>query len=237
MMEDCTSIEVREVLVINSRDLFSVFADEMPDAIVNTVNTMGVMGAGIALEFKLRFPKYFETYKEKCKEGVKVGEAWLYEENPKIISLFVKENWKFPSRLEWVLLSLKNLKKIINQKGLGKVIMPVPGTGKGKLNKNQVIEIIQNLFKETVCEIIVCKDEEISEKEKLVLETLKHMSLRDFLEIGITKRRAQAILRNTANLHRFRDLLKLQSIGIKTYEKLFLYFNQNSNTKMQNRLF
>ena len=58
-------------------------------AIVNTVNTMGAMGAGIALEFSLRYPDMFDDYVEKCKnENIKVGKVDYFRTTDKIIVNF-----------------------------------------------------------------------------------------------------------------------------------------------------
>ena len=74
------------------------------DAIVNTVNTVGVMGAGIALEFALRYPKMLLYYQEKCKYSqIKTGVIDYYNTDGKCIVLFpTKEHFKFPSKLEWI---------------------------------------------------------------------------------------------------------------------------------------
>lgn len=69
------SIERIENIILFPGTVFNANAD----AIVNTVNCMGVMGAGIALEFKLRYPEMYEDYVVRCKNNrVKIGEPYLY---------------------------------------------------------------------------------------------------------------------------------------------------------------
>ena len=73
--------------------------------IVSTINCVGVMGAGLALEFKLRFPEMEINYIERCKEkGVYIGRSYLYKEygSPWILNFPTKFNWKYPSKIEWI---------------------------------------------------------------------------------------------------------------------------------------
>src|SRR5688500_12525709 len=88
------------------------------DALVNTVNTVGVMGKGIALMFKERFPKNFKEYAAACKERtVRVGEMFVTAntefEGPRwIINFPTKEEWFRRTKLEWVQSGLVALKKV-----------------------------------------------------------------------------------------------------------------------------
>src|SRR5438876_270663 len=72
--------------------------------LVNTVNCVGIMGKGVALEFRRRFPEMFETYRQMCEQGlVKPGQILPYKKgSPWILNFAVKNDWKHPSRMEWV---------------------------------------------------------------------------------------------------------------------------------------
>lgn len=83
------------------------------DILVNTVNCVGVMGKGIALEFKKRYPDYFERYKTLCdKNQIKPGNCIVHfrKQKPDIISFPTKYHWKNPSKLEWIKKGLESLK-------------------------------------------------------------------------------------------------------------------------------
>ncbi|MDY4581101.1 MAG: macro domain-containing protein [Candidatus Methanarcanum hacksteinii] len=88
------------------------------DAIVNTVNCRGVMGAGLALEFKLRYPDMFEQYVEDCSNGsVKIGELKTYDaENVLIVNFPTKDHWREPSELWYIEKGLDYLVKLVKQK-------------------------------------------------------------------------------------------------------------------------
>jgi O-acetyl-ADP-ribose deacetylase (regulator of RNase III) len=114
--------------------------DAKVGALVNTVNTVGVMGKGIALMFKERFPENFTAYEQACKAGgVRVGrmfaQAGVELDGPRwIINFPTKKHWRQPAKLEWVEAGLVDLKKIIREKGIRSIALPPLGCGNGGLD-------------------------------------------------------------------------------------------------------
>src|SRR5271167_400618 len=86
------------------------------DALVNTVNTVGVMGKGVALMFKEAFPENFAIYEEACKrKEVRLGHVLAVRRDdlygPKwIINFPTKGHWRYPSKIEWIEDGLKDLR-------------------------------------------------------------------------------------------------------------------------------
>lgn len=119
------------------------------EAVVNTVNTVGVMGKGIALMFKERFPANFKAYKSACKKGeVQTGKMFVTEtgelSGPKyIINFPTKNHWRYPTELQWVKDGLADLLKVINQKKITSIAIPPLGCGNGGLDWKQVKPLIQ----------------------------------------------------------------------------------------------
>src|SRR5687768_14855300 len=78
------------------------------EALVNTVNTKGVMGKGIALQFKKAFPDVFNAYKKACDTGeIQIGKVHVYEQQTTqdhhyIINFPTKDDWKKPSKIEYI---------------------------------------------------------------------------------------------------------------------------------------
>jgi O-acetyl-ADP-ribose deacetylase (regulator of RNase III) len=107
------------------------------DALVNTVNTVGVMGKGVALMFKEAFPDNFKAYEAACKQkAVSVGKMFVTERllSPKwIINFPTKEHWRGDSKLEWIDAGLDDLKKVIVEKGIKSIAIPPLGSGNGGL--------------------------------------------------------------------------------------------------------
>lgn len=113
----------------------SIF-DEPADAFVNTINCVGAMGAGIALEFKKRYPKMFDHYRIACDQKyIKPGDCYLYYDNDLhiyLLGLVVKNDWRHWSTIEWIESSLKSLKLVILENDIKSVNMPLPGGQNGR---------------------------------------------------------------------------------------------------------
>jgi O-acetyl-ADP-ribose deacetylase (regulator of RNase III) len=124
------------------------------DAVVNTVNTVGVMGKGIALMFKERFPENYKAYAAACEEGkVRVGEMFVTAgvelEGPRwIINFPTKQEWFQPTKLEWVRSGLVALKNVIREKAIKSIAIPPLGCGNGGLNWAVVRPIIEKALVE-----------------------------------------------------------------------------------------
>lgn len=114
------------------------------DAIVNTVNCVGIMGRGIALQFKNAWPENFKAYEAACKrEEVQPGRMFVYEvgqlTTPRyIINFPTKRHWRGKSRIEDIESGLKALVGEIRQRGIRSIAIPPLGSGLGGLDWNDV---------------------------------------------------------------------------------------------------
>jgi O-acetyl-ADP-ribose deacetylase (regulator of RNase III) len=115
------------------------------EALVNTVNTVGVMGKGIALMFKEAFPENFKAYRDACKRHeVRVGRVFATERRDFmggakwIINFPTKEHWRAPSRIEWIDEGLSDLRQFIVDHAIRSVALPPLGTGNGGLDWREV---------------------------------------------------------------------------------------------------
>ena len=110
--------------------------DTHAQTLVNTVNCVGVMGKGIALEFKGRFPDMFAEYVRRCKEGrVKLGEPYLYRRltPPWILNFPTKDHWRSVSRLQDIVAGLRYLQARHREWGITSIAVPPLGCGYGQL--------------------------------------------------------------------------------------------------------
>lgn len=114
------------------------------EALVNTVNEVGVMGKGIALMVRESFPANTRAYLAACKAGeVQVGKMLATRERDLtgerwIINFPTKKHWRHPSKLEWIREGLKDLARIIREHGIRSVALPPLGCGNGGLEWSQV---------------------------------------------------------------------------------------------------
>ena len=112
---------------------------EDAEALVNTVNCVGVMGRGIALQFKKAFPENFRAYAEACRCGeVRPGRMFVFETgqlaNPRyIINFPTKRHWRGNSRIEDVEAGLADLIREIRARGIRSIAVPPLGSGLGGL--------------------------------------------------------------------------------------------------------
>lgn len=139
------------------------FFDFNADIRVNTVNCVGVMGAGAALQFKKKYPKMFKEYLSECKVGnVQIGvpHVWqdneIFEEDKTIIINFpTKKHWRNPSKYEYVESGLKWLSKYLKNKPNSTITLPALGCGNGGLDWSRVKVMIEEYLKGLSSEILV----------------------------------------------------------------------------------
>lgn len=119
------------------------------EALVNTVNTEGIMGKGVALQFKKRFPEMFLAYQKACKAGqVRPGEMHVFERedmlNPRFIINFpTKRHWRSPAKIEDIDAGLKALKAEVRKRHIKSLALPPLGCGNGGLDWAVVYPRIQ----------------------------------------------------------------------------------------------
>lgn len=123
--------------------------DSPAQVIVNTVNTVGVMGKGLALSFKKRYPDMFESYKKVCeKHQLTIGKLMLYKEADHWILLFpTKENWRNPSKLEYIEKGLMKFVSTYAEKHITSIAFPKLGCGNGELDWNLVRPLMERYLK------------------------------------------------------------------------------------------
>lgn len=117
------------------------------DAMVNPVNTVGIMGKGLSAQFKERYPKMFEQYQLACKKGqLTVGHILPYPTNqvwPKYIFNFpTKMHWRNPSQYDDIKLGLSTLILATQQFNITSIAIPPLGCGSGGLEWSKVKQLI-----------------------------------------------------------------------------------------------
>ncbi len=117
-----------------------IFAEDV-EALVNSVNCVGVMGRGVALQFKTAFPENFNSYADACKRGeVQPGRMHVFDTgqtlgSPRyIINFPTKRHWRGKSRIEDIESGLRTLVKEINNHNISSVALPPLGSGLGGLD-------------------------------------------------------------------------------------------------------
>ena len=198
--------------------------DSKAQALVNTVNTVGVMGKGIALQFKKAFPNNFKEYHTAYKKDeLEIGKLLVtvdrnVSSGEKIIINFpTKKDWRKPSEYEYVEQGLKDLLRIIDQYKLKSVAIPPLGAGNGGLKWEKVKGIINKYLQNIDTEIIIYEPANLI-KEKLKKERIKLTNARALLLYVLYD-----LVRNGEYVSEFSSekvAYFLQRFGAKKYFKL-----------------
>ena len=121
------------MITIKKGNLF----DSKCETLVNTVNCVGVMGKGIALAFKSKFPKMYKAYRDDCaQKKIKIGKLYPYYEDGKlkVLNFPTKDHWRFNSKLSYVQQGLVYFVNNYDKIGIKSIAFPPLGCGNGGLN-------------------------------------------------------------------------------------------------------
>jgi O-acetyl-ADP-ribose deacetylase (regulator of RNase III) len=216
--------------------------------LVNTVNCVGVMGAGIALEYKLRYPEMFTQYAKLCEENkIEIGKLWLYKasETQWILNFPTKTDWKFPSKEEYLHKGLQKFIDTYENKGIESISFPLLGASHGGISEDNSISIMESYFKKCTIPIDVylydpsAKDDLYDQFKDIFLSKSN-----DFLsnEIGLRKdliTKMRVALQNT-HIKTISQLSLEKGIGLTSIEKSFFYLinpSRDGSLKEQTELF
>lgn len=118
------------------------------EAIVNAVNCVGIMGKGIALQFKIKYPENYKFYKKTCDQGHMItGKVLIFEKkslgNPKyIINFPTKGHWREKSTIEYIFKGMASLIEEVKRLKINSIAIPALGSGLGGLDWKEVKPII-----------------------------------------------------------------------------------------------
>lgn len=200
--------------------------------IVNTVNCVGVMGKGIALVHKLRYPEMYLEYREHCKNKlIKIGSLWLYTKQgnaPWILSFPTKNHWKYPSKIEWIEQGLQKFVETYDKKCITSIAFPLLGTHNGGLDSNQVKRLMDEYLSICSIEIEIYEYDPKANDDLFSSFKAKWLSLDEKIikaETGIQpqySRKISEIIQN-GEVNSMISLANFNGIGQKTLEKAFSY--------------
>ena len=157
------------------------------DALINTVNTVGVMGKGIALQFKKAYHNNYKAYVEACKRNeIKIGKVFIVKDSnlnsgtKYIINFPTKKDWRKPSEYSFIEAGLDDLVRVLNEYKIKSVAIPPLGAGNGGLEWEKVKKIIEHKLGNLDVEIIVFEPTQHI-KEQLKKELVKLTDARALL--------------------------------------------------------
>lgn len=224
-------------IVIIKGNIFNTKAQ----TIVNTINCVGVMGKGIALVYKLRYPKMFDLYSEHCKSKlIGIGKLWLYKgepEAPYVLNFPTKFHWKYPSKMDYIEKGLQKFVETYKDKGITSIAFPMLGTHNGGLDKNEVLSLMQQYLSQ--CDIpIEIYDYDPNAADDL-FETFKSKwnTIPPYEKKNVTGIRTQKQIEtidyavNSDVVKSMIGLIEYKGIGLKTMEQCFKLVMQSQIPK------
>lgn len=169
------------------------------EAIVNTVNCVGIMGRGLALQFKNKFPQNLKEYQLACtNKEVQLGKMFVHQTgqliNPKyIINFPTKGHWKQNSKIEDISNGLDDLITIIEKYSIKSIAIPPLGSGLGGLDWEMVKKLIEEKLKNINCTIILF--EPLEQKiEKSITKEIPKMTAGRAALIGLMDRYLKGLM-------------------------------------------
>ena len=228
-----TEVTVKDAVTIKTGNIFT----SKSQTLVNTINCDGVMGAGIALEFKLRLPDMFEQYVEHCKEKrIGIGKLWLYKPPPRVreqrwvLNFPTKLHWKYPSRIEYLEAGLEKFIATYQAREIESIAFPVLGSANGGLDEDESLTLMQKYL--VNCDIPVeiyrydpqATDDLYDEFKSKILNCGDDRSIASTTGLQVHRvAMVRSALENGGTVNSLSQLASVKGIGSKTLEKCFRF--------------
>ncbi len=177
--------------------------------LVNAVNTVGVMGKGVALEFKKRYPEMFSKYQKMCaNHSFSTGKLYLWKGQDKWVLLFpTKQHWRNPSKIEYIEAGLQKFVDHWQRLGIDSIAFPRLGCGNGNLDWDVVRPVMEKYLKPLPIQVYIYIDnyhDSLPEhKDQIKTEEWLHSSP-DVIGFNMLKEELQQLLRKS-NIISFAD--------------------------------
>lgn len=209
--------------------------------IVNTVNCVGAMGAGIALEYRLRYPEMYNKYIKLCDENrIDIGLLWIYKSPDRwILNFPTKKHWKYPSKQSYLHAGLKKFLATYKDRGITSIAFPLLGADKGGIPQEESLVIMESYLDEIDIHVEIYKylpnvEDDVYKEIKIWLlsQDVNYVSE----STGLRKDYVVKILNamQSDNICQLNQLGSIPGIGIKTLEKIFMFA---INSKVSNQCF
>ncbi|KUJ83437.1 Appr-1-p processing protein [Microbulbifer flavimaris] len=196
--------------------------------LVNTVNCVGVMGAGIALECRLRYPQMFSRYEALCTAGqLQVGKLWLYRGPERwVLNFPTKQHWKQPSRLQYLRAGLDKFRDSWRERQIESIAFPLLGADRGGLSEQDSLAIMQEYLEPLPLPVEIYRYA-ADVPDDLYTETRDWLRRQEVATVarlsGLRPHYVERVLAAMESPHivQLNQLAQVDGIGLKTLEAVF----------------
>lgn len=210
---------------------------------VNTVNCVGIMGAGIALEFKLRYPEMFAKYTVLCQQKqIQTGKLWLYKESEKwVLNFPTKNHWKYPSKIEYIEQGLDKFMQTYQARGIQSIAFPLLGVAKGGLSGDKILSVMESYLKDCTIPVEIYQYDPTASDDLFIQFKLRILESSDAELMEQSGLRRQAINKLAIALENntvctISQLATQPGIGNATLEKAFALMHYPTEQKQRSLL-
>lgn len=205
----------------------NIFTSEC-QTLVNTVNCVGVMGAGLALEFRLRYPAMFERYAALCRSGqMSIGVLWLFRTTDRwILNFPTKVHWRFPAKEQYLHTGLQKFMATYEEKSIESIAFPLLGSHHGGLDPNLCMDIMRTYLRD--CRIPVeiyvhdpLASDDLYDRFRAVFLSMsrEQLRLRSGLKPQYVDRIREAL--TDSSIRQMNQLARVRGIGEVTLQRAF----------------
>jgi O-acetyl-ADP-ribose deacetylase (regulator of RNase III) len=213
--------------------------DSSCDYLTNTINTVGAMGAGIALEFRLRVPEMYAIYKEKCnRREIDIGQYWIYDRpnrmRKKILNFPVKKGFNHPSKWEYIIEGLRYFVQNYEKDNITSIAMPTLGARLGKLDNEGVMIVMQEELRDLPIRIEIYSNYETDLFTKRVKNIIGEMSIYEISkEVGLPLPKSEQLKRQVSEAFFLPDLVTFHKTSVNIVQKLYDFgYRRSANARL-----
>lgn len=204
--------------------------DSKCECLVNTINTVGAMGAGLALEYRLRVPRMYNEYVQKCKrKEIQIGKYWIYSDMDRIckriLNFPTKKHFIHKSKHEYLYQGLKYFRDNYNRDNISSIAFPILGSRQGKLNRENVLLIMRDFLFDLPIEIEICENKVPDRFTITVKNLLESMSVEEISEnFRIHTKTAETLRNQIKNVKYLSEIVTFDMVSVRAAERIYDYF-------------
>jgi O-acetyl-ADP-ribose deacetylase (regulator of RNase III) len=196
--------------------------------IVNTINCVGVMGAGIALECRLRYPEMFLKYQVLCQEkNIDIGKLWIYKAEQRwILNFPTKKHWKYPSKVDYLHAGLEKFMATYKERNIESIAFPLLGADRGGIAPEESLNIMVSYLQHADIPVDIYQYDPKASDDlfQKVQSWLKSKTIEEIMTLtGLRRNYVESVCSamDSGNIYQLNQLANVKGIGIKTIEKVF----------------